>query len=254
MISWWRHRAYRRAAIDVALELRDVDETGLEELRRHLDGCAACREEQAQVRAVLAAASSAEIAEAEPPIDGAVLVRRIQAAIDRGAVSRASGGSSAVVWIPAAAALAAVAILGVLGTPPAPPAPPTVAVSIDALDRMERAVDREQTVRYLQEAQGVLVSVSTTLPRCDRAGEHREVAAEAGKSRELLARRRLLVDDQAEHLAAARGLLEDVDRVLADVAALDGCAQAGELRAIVRRIAAERLLMKIDVTTRELQG
>jgi hypothetical protein len=132
--------------------------------------------------------------------------------------------------------------------------PPQAAVSAEALLRMERTVGREQAVRYLQSAEDVLLSVSSTLPHCDPSARRRAVGIEAARSRALLADRRLLVDVDADPLAGARPVIEDVDMALGEVAALDPCAKASDVQAIAARIVRERLLMKMDVLARELQG
>jgi hypothetical protein len=52
----------------------------------------------------------------------------------------------------------------------------------------------------------------------------------------------------------ARDVLDDVEEMLRAVAALDACARPQDLEAIRGEIAKRRLLMKIDLVTRELQG
>ena len=95
----------------------------------------------------------------------------------------------------------------------------------------------------------------TAAPRlCTRRGHGVEVGEETRRSRELLERRALLVEMDAPALESARGLLEDVEGVLREVASLDPCANARELEAIREDIGRRRLLMKIDLMTRELQG
>jgi hypothetical protein len=81
-----------------------------------------------------------------------------------------------------------------------------------------------------------------------------EVGEEAQRSRELLARRRLFLEIDAPAVVAARDVLDDVEEMLRQVAALDPCARPQDLEAIRGEIARRRLLMKIDLMTRELQG
>jgi hypothetical protein len=80
------------------------------------------------------------------------------------------------------------------------------------------------------------------------------VGDEARRSRELLARRSLLVELDSESTPQAQDLLDDVEQVLRDVAALEACARRHDLDAIHRDVSRRRLLMKIDLMTRELQG
>ena len=240
------HRHWSRALIDQAVGLLPSNRQAA--LRRHVGRCAACRDEQARLGRSLRAADAGP-GGPEPPVPLSTLVSRVRLEIDR---REKREPRRPVFLIPALLAAAALAIAAVL--PLRPAAAPEVKVAADALDRMERTVGREQTARYLHEAQGVLLSVTTTLPRCDRATGRRTVAAEAEKSRELLVRRRLLFDTEAEHLAAARPVLEDVARALGEVASLDACAGPAELQSLARRIAQQRLLMKMDLMARELQG
>lgn len=244
------HEAWRRDVVDEALGLLGADRRA--DVRRHLEGCAQCREEQEGVRRALAAADGDPMPRSEPSVDLPSLVARVHAELDRRlAVRPRPRFGLAKYWIPAAVAAALVVMM--LRARPEPPVA-DAAVPGRALRQMERTVNREQTVLYLQDAQGLFVSVTTALPRCERAPERRQAGPEARRSRDLLARRRLLVDFEAEHLAAARPLLEDVDHLLGRVAALDPCAQPGELQAITRRMAEKRLLMKMDLMARELMG
>jgi len=55
-------------------------------------------------------------------------------------------------------------------------------------------------------------------------------------------------------VVSARDVLDDVEEMLRQVAALDPCARPQDLEAIRGEIARRRLLMKIDLMTRELQG
>ena len=79
-----------------------------------------------------------------------------------------------------------------------------------------------------------------------------EVGDEVLRSRELLARRALLVEMDADGLAPARPVLEDVEYVLREVAALDSCARGGDVERVQRELGRRRLLMKIRLMSREL--
>jgi hypothetical protein len=145
----------------------------------------------------------------------------------------------------------------VLRLPVAAPEPPQIAVTEEFLERLDRNLAREQAARYLSEAQDVLVTVTATPSPslCDREGEGGfDVAQEARRSRELLTRRTLLLEVDGANVASARPVLEDVDDVLREVAALPSCARVGDLESIQSRIAERRLLMKISLMTRELTG
>ena len=95
----------------------------------------------------------------------------------------------------------------------------------------------EQAVRYLSEAQDVLVTRRRHAARLPRDEQRVDLGEEARRSRELLARRALLVDwsDGAE-LASARPVLEDVEQMLREVAALESCARPATCEAIHEEI------------------
>ena len=132
-------------------------------------------------------------------------------------------------------------------------ASPEIVVSDEALERMERTIARERTARYLDEAQDVLVTVSGAPRRCDRKTQHVDLAAETRRSRELLARRARLDLDGSAALTAGP-VLDDVEEVLREVASLEDCARRRDVEAIHRHVARERLLMKMELMTRELAG
>ena len=148
-------------------------------------------------------------------------------------------------------------------TPLPPPAPgpavghlvpePEIAVSDEALERMERTMARERTARYLDEAQDVLVTVSGAPRRCDRKTQHVDMGDETRRSRELLARRASLDLDGSAALSAGP-VLDDVEKVLREVASLENCARRRDVEAIHRHVSRERLLMKMELMTRELAG
>ena len=100
----------------------------------------------------------------------------------------------------------------------------------------------------------MLVTVASAPQRCARRHGAVEVGAEAERSRELLARRRLFVETDGAATVVARGVLDDVEEMLREVAALDACARPQDLEAIRGEIARRHLLMKIDLVTRELRG
>ena len=132
-------------------------------------------------------------------------------------------------------------------------AEPEIAVSDEALERMERTMARERTARYLDEAQDVLVTVSGAPRRCDRKTQHVDMGDETRRSRELLARRAQLDLDGSAALTAGP-VLDDVEKVLREVASLENCARLRDVEAIHRHVERERLLMKMELMTRELAG
>jgi hypothetical protein len=124
----------------------------------------------------------------------------------------------------------------------------------ELLRRMERSLAREQAARYLTEAQDVLVTVAAGPPPCPKTRETIEVEDEAQRSRDLLARRALLVELGRDEVASAQPVLAEVEEMLREVAALPSCVRPGRLQELGRQMEQRRLLMKIDLMTRELVG
>lgn len=228
----------------------------------HVERCASCQADLAAAREVLALAGRDPVRAARPPLSSPVLLARIQARLaeaDRGATPRTVRWQAALLPLGgalAAAALAFVALRSPATRAPLPsPAPRQEAlVSDEALRRLEASVARENAVRYLSDAQDVLVTVAAAPLVCDRKQRNVDVGEEARRSRELLARRALLVDADREEMAAARPVLEDVSDTLREVASLEPCSRPEDLLAIQQQMARQRLLMKIDLMTRELSG
>jgi hypothetical protein len=226
----------------------------------HAASCAGCAADLAALRGVLATAAGDEARAAEPPVDVQWLRARVLARLETAgrrparrtpawALLAAGGLVAALLWNaatirrvepPPAAATAAVA--------------PAIAVSDDALDRIERTMARERAARYLDEAQDVLVTVAEAPRRCRRPDhEHVDMADESRRSRELLRRRAALDLDGSAELSAGP-VLADVERVLREVASLEGCARRRDVEAIHREVERDRLLLRMDLTARELAG
>ena len=127
------------------------------------------------------------------------------------------------------------------------------AVSDAAFHRLERTVAREQAVRYLNDAQDVLVNVAATLPHCQRHDRHFDVAAETLRSRELLARRALRSSGVTMLQAPARCCRTSSKPCEPSRLSMPARTPTSSA-AIQAELSRRRLLMKIDLMTRELQG
>ena len=231
----------------------------------HLARCRRCREEHAELRAVVAVLSNDPLRSAEPELPLAVLVARVEREVERVVVARGRRPRLWLVAVPAAAAVAAVALLVPRvverfrgETPPAraviPAAEATPLVSEDALLRIERNLAREQAARYLNQAGEVLVTVAATGSDCDRKDGKLDVGAAPERSRELLEKRRLVVEAGGEAVASARGVLDDVEMALRDVAELPSCVKRGDVERVRQEVERRQLLMRIRLMTRELEG
>jgi hypothetical protein len=220
-----------------------------ERAQAHLRECASCAEEAAGVGRMLLMLEQDPIRHAAPPPFG-YLRARVEARIDAGARRTRPR------LLPALAAAAAVAI-ALLAVPHKEASKPVVVAEgpslqkEEGIDRLERAVAREEAARYLTAAQEVLVTVSTP-PHCRLKAGHVDVEEESRQSRTLLERRTLLA--AGDNVPSAGPVLNDVERVLREVASLDPCATKGAVDEIHREVQEKRLLLRINLMTRELQG
>ena len=266
MVVIFLHGRWRRRTALLAAGALDEAEAG--RTRAHVGTCAACARDLAESRAALLLVSEDPLRNAEPPVPLGALVARVQARLDEApAGDRAWRLLLAGAGLVAAVVLAAVVGRSLLPATPRAPASAAaasmsaspaeagpVADSAAAMRRLEHTLERERAAHYLSDAQDVLVTVASAPQRCARRPGAVEVGPEAERSRQLLARRRLFVEMDAPSTVAARDVLDDVEEMLREVAALDACARPQDLEAIRGEIARRRLLMKIDLVTRELQG
>jgi len=248
-----------------------------EAARRHLATCPRCRADHDEIAALFTRLGEDPVRGAEPEMPLPVLVELVNARVTRTLTSPRATVGWRLLTVPVAAAAALAAWLVV------PPVVrhfrPTVAtetasveapvVSEDALDRLERNVAREQAVRYLAEAQDVLVNVAASPRDCERdetgvgkvptgpAPGHEarvDLEAESRRSRELLARRALLVEADEAAVLSAQPVLEDVEDMLREVASLEACTRERDLARLREELEKRQLLMKMRLMQRELAG
>jgi hypothetical protein len=219
----------------------------------HLAACSECQREHAEVLALVSAVKQDPLREAEPPVALPYLVTRVEARL--GGVVRSPAWRWA--WLAAGigiglltAPLASRMVEKVRGTPPLAQA--AVSMDDETLRRLARVLAREQAARYLLEAEDLLLNVKADARPCPEGHSHVELRAEAERSRELLARRALLLDLEADALLPARDVLEDVDHVLRQIASLRSCSRREELDRVRRGMDERRLLMKVRLLSREL--
>jgi hypothetical protein len=251
------HRRWRERTSLLALGALEGREA--EGARAHVAGCPECADDLARLGRAVELAALDPLRAAEPPIGVPALLTRVSARLD--AADAPSPRRPVAAWLLPAGALAAGLAALLLYQPSARPpvaspavvTEPPVAVPDDMLGRMERSVTRKQTARYLDEAQDLLLTVAASRP-CARQSQRVDVEQEARRSRDLLARRVLLVGTSGDDVASVRPVLRDVEYVLREVASLPSCARERDLQAIQREVSRRNLLMKIDLMTRELKG
>lgn len=257
------HRRQRRRVSLLAagaLEGREREET-----RAHLTGCPRCRLEHDALREVVRELESDPLRGSEPELALGVLVDRVEHELQRTLATPRSRPRWWLVALPVAAAtLASTVVVPTLvdhlrpaagpvraAIPTLEPAPP--AVPEDALARIERNLAREHAARYLSEASELLVSVSATGLDCDRHDGRLDVGEAPERSRELLERRRLMLSG-GEAVASARGVLDDVELALREVADLPSCVRPRDVERVREQVERRQLLMRIRLMTRELEG
>ena len=257
------HRRLRRRVSLLAAGL--VSGRDEAEVRAHLETCARCRAEHEELRAVVATLARDPVRTAEPGIAASVLAARVLHDVDRLGVE-SPRPRRFLVALPALAALVAVALVvpGLLDRfRPQPPQAARVTIpkaeasqllSEDALARIERNLAREQAARYLNEAGDVLVAVAATGVDCDRVDGSLDVGAAPERSRELLEKRRLVVDAGGEAVASAQSVLDDVELALRQVAELPSCVKRRDVEVVQKDVEARQLLMRIRLMSRELEG
>jgi hypothetical protein len=239
--------------------------------RAHLARCARCQEEHDEIRALMVRLGEDPVRGAEPELPLPVLVEHVQVLVTRTLTGPKAERGWRLLALPVAAAAAVTAGLvvpplvkhfrggPVTETPALASSAEIPALSEDALVRLERNVAREQTARYLAEAQDVLVNVAADPRDCERPQSPADDAsldleAEARRSRELLARQALLVEAQEAAVMSAGPVLRDVEDMLREVAALPACTRPQDLRPVRERIEKGQLLMKMRLMERELLG
>jgi hypothetical protein len=254
----------RRRRLVSLLAARVLEGREREEALRHVEACERCRVEHEALGAVVAAMERDPLREAEPPVPLAFLVGRVEREVEQ-ALAPARRPRWWLVALPAAAAVLAAAVLVpplVARLRPAPEAaraeiPPAGASPLlteDALSRIERNLAREHAARYLSEAGEVLVSVAATGVDCDPATQRLDVGRAPERSRELLERRALVVRGGGEAVASARGVLDEVELALREVAGLPSCVKRRDVERLRREVEDRQLLMRIRLMTRELEG
>jgi hypothetical protein len=233
----------------------------------HVEACARCRAEHDELRALLLAIERDPVRDAEPGLPLPVLVARVEREVERAFVAPSGRPRFWLVALPAAAAVLAVAAIvptlvarfrpeAVVSSPVPGVSTAAVAptVSAEVLDRLERNVARAHAARYLSDAGDVLVAVAATGADCERAADTVDVGEAPDRSRQLLAQRALVVETGGEAVASARGVLDDVEQALREVAELPSCVRRSDVARVRQQVERERLLMRIRLMTRELEG
>jgi len=255
------HLRYRRRVSLLAFGALEGRER--EAAERHARACGRCRRELEALAALHRELLEDPVRTAEPALSLEALMARVEGRLSEAATPRRAAWASRLgVGLPvAAAAVVAIALVAPrIASRYVPAMRPTAdvaeapVVSAAALARLERTVAREQTARYLSEAGDVLVAVAAAPTDCDREDERVDVGRASERSRELLARRTLLVESGPQAVASARTVLDDVELALREVASLETCVRRRDVERLREEVERRRLLMRIRLMTRELEG
>lgn len=249
----------------VALLAAGVLEGGEREaVLAHVGRCGRCRDERAALERLVRAMEDDPLRAAEPEVPTAVMVARVERAVEATLLAPSRRPRWLLAAVPAAAAALAAAVLlpGLVSRLHEAPEPALAVIPHEApgpdteaaLLRIERSLAREQAARYLSEASDVIVTVAASVADCDRAQGRLDVGGAPERSRELLATRRLLVESGGEAVASARGVLDDVELALREVSELPSCVKRRDVERLRRQVERRQLLMRIRLMTRELEG
>ena len=215
----------------------------------HLDACSRCRGEYTRLQQVLGAIDESALRPDMPPAFEGFVWARLQPTLRR-------GGRSSTSWLllsPAPLALAATVALLVVGAffagralspPPAvtPGAPPGAAEQI-----RERILLVDLT-DHLDRSQMVLVELVTGDPDSDIDVRERTGAEQLVMDNRLYRQTAAETGD-----AAVAELLDELDRVLTDLAASPEPVSAQDLAEVRRRIDSRDLLFKVRVVSSQIR-
>jgi hypothetical protein len=218
----------------------------------HIESCGSCRAEFNRLRQVLAVVDEGALAAAadlSPSFERMVWARL------EPALRRDRGGWRAWLFAPAPLALAATVLVLVTGAffagrslaPAAVPAD-VPAGAADA-DRIRERILLVDVGEHLDRSQMVLVELVS-----NDGGTATDLSAERARAEELVASNRLYRRTAEETGNVELGqLLDEIERVLTEVAARPADMSAGDLADVRRRIESGDLLFKVRVVSSEVR-
>jgi hypothetical protein len=228
-------------------EMSDADEA---RAGGHLSGCAECHAEFRRIQRVLAVVDEAALAGPELPEHfERTLWARLEPDLHRsrpGWLGWMLFSPGRLAWTAAVVVLVAAAFFTGRVLPRPPAAPEQIALSSDQLREGILLVDLGD---HLERSQMMLVELVSA-----DAAEGLDVSHERARAEQLVAANRLYRQTAAATGdAAIVALLEELERVLVDLAASPDELSAEELAAVRRRIDAQALLFKVRVLSSEVR-
>jgi hypothetical protein len=211
----------------------------------HLEHCPACREHLARLQRVMAAIDEAPVPEPDAWFEGRAWAR-LQPELTRAAPPRAWQLPWRAVAFGAAAALVVIAafVAGRVGSPPATAPVQQAASSQEPLRERVLLVDLGD---HLDRSELALVEFVS-------GADARQASAGRARVEELVAANRLYRRTaEATGDAAVADVLDELERVLIEIAGAQPGAPAGDLEAVRQRIDTRGLLFKVRVMRGQLQ-
>ncbi len=239
---------------DDDLILHYYGETGATDERSaagHLQECALCRSEYARLQRVLASIDETAVAIDLPPSFERTVWARLEPALK-------PARRGWVAWLltsPAPLALAAAVVVLVIGaflagralSPSATPSPATAAAT--PAEQMRERILLTEVGEHLDRSQMALVELVSV---ADDASD--DISGERSRAEQLLADSRLYrqtADDTGD--VGLSQLLDEIERVLTEVAATPETGSSRDLADVRRRIESRDLLFKVRVIASEIR-
>lgn len=226
---------------------REGEPTQREAIAEHLTACAACRAELEKIEAVLRALDNFPVPERGPEYSRAVwqkIAPRLPERAGRG--WRIWFEPRRLVTFGAAAAMLIAAFAAGWWSKPQPPAGLTQA-------QVRERVLVVAVGEHLGKSEMVLMELANAAPP-ERGAKTVNISAEQKRAEDLLDTNRLYRETAAqEGDAALASVLDDLERVLIDVAHSPDEISSAKLESLQKRIEAHGLLFKVRVVGKELE-
>jgi hypothetical protein len=243
-----------------------MSERDREDIRRHIETCAACTTEVHAVEKLLESVDSLgrDMQAALAGIDWDGQAEKITAAVWDGKARPASDGRRERTWLltfrfkpvlagllfgilVGAAAMVMVYRSGLLEKPSAE----TFFASSEFLGRIDQEVARRETLDYLEKSQYVLLELAQTQTE---SGDCRLTEAAARETRELLSKKKYL-NPQLEkaRMAKAKAICDQIEILFYELAQVSENLTPAQCRGIQDMIEEKNILLKIKLLKKELQ-
>jgi hypothetical protein len=217
----------------------------------HLAECQACQQNYARLQRVLAVVDSAPVAEAPDGFER-VAWARLEPALPvrrRGWLSWLAVSPARLAWAAMVAVLVAGAFVAGRLTPRLNQPTVTPAATEASRGQVRERILLVDLGDHLDRSQMVLVELVTSGSTGDV-----DISSEQARAQQLLAANRLYRQTAATTGdAAVASVLDELERVLVDVAASPSTLTQGDLDAVRRRIESKGLLFKVRVVSSEVR-